>query len=112
MKIPAGHRSRHAHSLAGEGEPSPNGGPPGDCYCVLTLTEHPLFERDGQDLVCRVPISYAQAALGAKIEVPTLEGPEEIEIPRRHAAGRSVQAAAARHARPAAAAAKAICWWS
>src|SRR5262249_21459742 len=66
--------------LAGEGEPSPSGGPPGDCYCVINLKDHPLFERDGQDLLCRVPISYAQAALGAKIEVPTLEGPEEIEI--------------------------------
>jgi molecular chaperone DnaJ len=80
VAIPAGVDHHMRVRLAGEGEPSPNGGPPGDCYCVINLLDHQLFERDGHDLVCRVPISYAQAALGAKIEVPTLEGPEELEI--------------------------------
>lgn len=78
--IPAGVDHHMRVRLAGEGEPSPNGGPPGDCYCIINLVEHPLFQRDGHDLVCHVPISYAQAALGATIEVPTLEGPEEIEL--------------------------------
>jgi molecular chaperone DnaJ len=81
IKIPAGVDHHMRVRLAGEGEPSPNGGPPGDCFCVINLKDHPLFEREGQDLICRVPISYAQAALGAKIKVPTLEGPEDFEIP-------------------------------
>ena len=67
--------------LAGEGDPSPDGGPAGDCYCIVHVAEHPLFERDGQDLVVSVPIAYSQAALGATIEVPTLEGREPLEIP-------------------------------
>lgn len=81
VKIPPGVDHHMRVRLAGEGEPSTNGGPPGDCFCVINLEKHPLFERDGQDLICQVPISYAQAALGAKIEVPTLEGPEEFEVP-------------------------------
>ncbi len=81
VKIPAGVDHHMRVRLAGEGEPSTNGGPPGDCFCVINLQKHPLFDRDGQDLICQVPISYAQAALGAKIEVPTLEGPEAFEIP-------------------------------
>ena len=66
--------------LAGEGEPSPDGGPRGDCYCLIRVTEHPLFQRDGPHLICQVPITYSQATLGSKIEVPTLDGPEELEI--------------------------------
>jgi molecular chaperone DnaJ len=81
VKIPAGVDHHMRVRLAGEGEPSTSGGPAGDCYCVINLKEHPLFERDGQDLICRVPVSYAQAVLGAKIQVPTLEGPEEMEVP-------------------------------
>jgi molecular chaperone DnaJ len=67
--------------LQGEGEPSPNGGPPGDCYCFIKVESHPLFQRRGQDLHCDVPISYTQAALGASFEVPTLDGKEELRIP-------------------------------
>src|SRR5262245_6060564 len=81
VKIPAGGDHHMRVRLAGEGELSTSGGPPGDCYCVINLKEHPLFERDGQDLICRVPVSYAQAVLGARIQVPTLEGPEEMEVP-------------------------------
>src|SRR6478736_2474529 len=81
VKIPAGVDHHMRVRLAGEGEPSTSGGPPGDCYCVINLKEHPLFERDGQDLICRVPVSYAQAVLGAKIQVPTLEGPEDLDVP-------------------------------
>ncbi len=64
-----------------EGEPSPDGGPPGDCYCFIRVREHSLFRRDGRNLICQIPIHYAQAALGAAIEVPTLDGPEELKIP-------------------------------
>lgn len=80
IKIPAGVDTQTRLRLQGEGEPSPDGGPPGDVYCFITVKEHPLFQRDGQDLICRIPISYAQAALGATIDVPTLDGPEPMEI--------------------------------
>jgi molecular chaperone DnaJ len=81
VKIPAGVDNRSRLRLQGEGEPSPNGGPPGDCYCFVTVREHSLFRREGQHLICEVPIGYAQAALGATIEVPTLDGREELTIP-------------------------------
>jgi molecular chaperone DnaJ len=81
VKIPAGVDSGTQLRISGEGEPGPNGGPAGDCYCFITVEDHPLFERDGQHLICRVPISYSQAALGASLEVPTLDGREELEVP-------------------------------
>ena len=81
VAIPAGVDHQMRVRLAGEGEPSPDGGPPGDCYCVIHVDEHPLFQRDGQDLIVRLPIAFSQAALGATVEVPTLEGREPLEIP-------------------------------
>ncbi|MEX2121136.1 MAG: molecular chaperone DnaJ [Pirellulales bacterium] len=81
VRIPAGVDSDTRLRLSGEGNPSPDGGPPGDCYCFITVREHPLFEREGQHLICRLPLSYSQAALGATIEVPTLDGREPLEIP-------------------------------
>jgi molecular chaperone DnaJ len=81
VDIPAGVDDRTRLRLSGEGEPSPNGGPPGDCYCFIHVAEHSLFHRRGQDLICEVPINYSQAALGAVIEVPTLDGPENLTIP-------------------------------
>ena len=81
VKIPPGVDTGTRLRLSGEGEPSPDGGPRGDCYCFISVREHPLFQRNGHDLVCQVPISYPQAALGAKIDVPTLDGREEFEIP-------------------------------
>jgi molecular chaperone DnaJ len=67
--------------LRGEGEQSPMGGSPGDLYVMLRVREHPLFERSQNDVVCEVPISFPQAALGADIEVPTLEGKLKMKIP-------------------------------
>jgi molecular chaperone DnaJ len=81
VQIPAGIDDQMRVRIAGEGEPSPNGGPRGDCYCFISVKEHPLFQREGQHLVVRMPITYPQAALGATIEVPTLDGPEEMVIP-------------------------------
>lgn len=81
VQIPAGVDDEMRVRITGEGEPSPNGGPPGDCYCFISVLPHQLFERDGQHLVCRVPITFAQAALGATLEVPTLEGRGELEVP-------------------------------
>ena len=67
--------------LAGEGEAGIGGGPPGDLYVVMNVRPHPLFTREGADLHCEVPISLVQAALGAEIEVPTLEGKVALRVP-------------------------------
>ncbi|TWT76912.1 Chaperone protein DnaJ [Posidoniimonas polymericola] len=81
VKIPAGVDDGMRVRISGEGEPSPAGGPRGDCYCFVSVLQHPLFEREGQHLVCRVPISYTQAALGSKVEIPTLQGKTDFEVP-------------------------------
>ncbi len=81
VAIPPGVDTGMRVRLPGEGEPSPDGGPAGDCYCFIDVREHPLFERDGLHLVLRVPITYPQAALGATIEVPTLEGRDNVVVP-------------------------------
>ncbi len=82
VRIPAGVDDQSQLRLQGEGEPGQGGGPSGDCYCFIHVQEHALFQRRGQHLVCQVPISYSQAALGASIEVPTIDGREEVQIPR------------------------------
>jgi molecular chaperone DnaJ len=81
VAIPAGIDDQMRIRLTGEGHPSPDGGPAGDCYCFVHVSDHPLFRREGNHLICRVPISYSQAVLGGKIEVPTLQGPEQMEVP-------------------------------
>lgn len=81
IRVPAGVDSGVRLRLQGEGDQSPNGGYPGDCYVIIQIKKHPLFQREGQDLICRIPVGYAQAALGAEIDVPTLDGVEKIKIP-------------------------------
>ncbi|MBR0236612.1 MAG: molecular chaperone DnaJ [Thermoguttaceae bacterium] len=81
IEIPAGVDNSTQMRIQGEGNPSPNGGPNGDCFVSIQILEHPIFTRDGNNLECRVPISYAQAALGATIEIPTLDGTQPYEIP-------------------------------
>jgi len=81
VTIPAGIDNGMRVRLAGYGEPSPDGGPAGDCYCFVAVRKHKLFEREGTHLILRMPISYTQAALGAAIEVPTLAGPYELNVP-------------------------------
>ena len=81
IKIPAGVDEGTRIRISGEGEPSTSGGPRGDCYCFITVLQHPLFEREGQHLVCRVPITYTQAALGCELEVPTLQGRGSLALP-------------------------------
>jgi molecular chaperone DnaJ len=82
VQIPRGIESGARLQLRGEGEPSPTG-PPGDLFCDVYVREHEVFERKGADLSCEVPISYAVAALGGKIKVPTLEGDTcEVAIPK------------------------------
>jgi len=81
VNIPAGVDNGTRLRLVREGQPGPNGGPNGDLYVVLHVREHPFFEREENNLHCTVPINVAQAALGAEIEVPTLEDPEKVKIP-------------------------------
>jgi molecular chaperone DnaJ len=74
VRIPPGVEDGMRLRVAGEGEAGIAGGPPGDLYVVIRVAPHPLFVREGSDLICEVPIPFVQAALGAEIEVPTLEG--------------------------------------
>jgi molecular chaperone DnaJ len=81
VKIPAGINEGMRIRSAGNGEPGTNGGPPGDLYIEIRIKEHDIFERDGDDLHCTVPVSFTTVALGGQIEVPTLSGKAEIELP-------------------------------
>ncbi|MBX9959251.1 MAG: molecular chaperone DnaJ [Burkholderiaceae bacterium] len=81
VKIPAGIDDGMRIRSAGNGEPGTNGGPPGDLYIEIRLKKHDIFERDGDDLHCAVPISIVTAALGGEIEVPTLQGKAAIDLP-------------------------------
>ncbi|MCL4123996.1 UNVERIFIED_CONTAM: hypothetical protein GTU68_049019, partial [Idotea baltica] len=82
VKIPGGVDDGMRVRIAGEGETSSGGGPRGDCYVFISVKRHKLFHRDGQNLILQMPISYTQAALGAEIEVPTLDGPDKIKVTR------------------------------
>ncbi|HUI83343.1 MAG TPA: molecular chaperone DnaJ [Candidatus Binatia bacterium] len=81
VKVPAGIEEGARILYSGEGEAGVYGGSPGDLYVVLHVSEHAFFERDGKNLHCVVPISFSQAALGAELQVPTLEGMETLKIP-------------------------------
>lgn len=81
VKCPAGVEDGMRLILRGEGEAGYNSGPPGDLYVVIHVKPHDIFTRDGDDVICKVPISFPQAALGAKVPAPTLHGEELIEIP-------------------------------
>jgi molecular chaperone DnaJ len=81
VKIPAGIDDGMRIRSAGNGEPGTNGGPAGDLYIEIRIKDHDIFERDGDDLHCTVPVSFTTVALGGSIEVPTLSGKAEIELP-------------------------------
>jgi molecular chaperone DnaJ len=81
LRIPAGVDAGARLRSGGSGEAGFRGGPPGDLYVVLRVAPHEIFQRDGDDLLCEVPVSFVQAALGAEIEVPTLEGRAVIKVP-------------------------------
>ena len=81
VKIPAGVDQDDRIRLSGEGEAGVNGGPPGDLYVVVQLKPHAVFQREGADLHCEMPISFATAALGGEIEIPTLDGHAKVKIP-------------------------------
>jgi molecular chaperone DnaJ len=82
VKIPAGVDHGSRLRLSGEGEAGVFGGPPGDLYVFIHVKPHDFFQRNGTDLHCQVPLSFVQAALGDKIEVPTVDGEKNLEIPK------------------------------
>jgi len=91
VRVPAGVDDGTRLRLSGEGEAGVAGGPPGDLYVVVSLRKHPLFERNGADIHCEVPIQFVQAALGAEIEVPTLAGKVKLKIPAGTQSGRAMR---------------------
>jgi len=91
VKIPAGVEHGTRLRLAGEGEAGIEGGPPGDLYVDVAVRPDPFFTRDGPDLHCQVPVQFVQAALGAEIEVPTLEGRVTMRIPEGTQSGRMLR---------------------
>lgn len=81
VTVPPGVDNGMRLCLRGEGEPGPGGGPRGDLYVDIHVRPHPLFAREGKDLLCSVPITYTQAALGAALEVPLLDGRQTLDVP-------------------------------
>ncbi len=92
VNIPAGVETGTRIRLAGEGEAGMRGGPPGDLYIFIEVEPHPIFERDGAELHCRVPVSMTAAALGGDIEVPTIDGGRSrVKIPSGSQSGRQMR---------------------
>ncbi len=81
LRIPAGVDTGSRLRSGGNGEAGARGGPSGDLYVVLHVKPHPIFQRDGDDLLCEVPVSFIQAALGAEVNVPSLDGKASIRVP-------------------------------
>ena len=80
IKVPAGVHDGQALRVQGEGEVGEMGGPSGDLHCHIQVRQHPVFGRQANDLICQIPISFTQAALGTTLEVPTLHGKENLEV--------------------------------
>ncbi|MBN2645583.1 MAG: molecular chaperone DnaJ [Desulfuromonadaceae bacterium] len=93
LKIPAGVETGTRLKLSGEGESGLYGGPPGDLYVVITVEEHPIFKREGRNVICETPISFTQAALGGDIEVPTLDGRVKMKVPAGTQSGKILKLA-------------------
>lgn len=91
VNIPAGVDNGTRLRLSGEGQAGAHGGPPGDLYVVISVKEHPIFERQGDDLHCTVPINVAQAALGTDIDLLTFDGLETVKIPEGTQGGSRVK---------------------
>ena len=88
VKVPPGVDNGDRVRLSGEGEAGMHGASPGDLYVQMRIAEHPIFTRDGTDLHCEVPLSFADAALGGEIEVPTLDGRVKLKVPPETQTGR------------------------
>jgi len=87
VRVPKGIEDGTQIRLAGEGEAGERGAPPGDLYCEVRVGQHPLFVREADDLLCDVPISFAQAALGAEVTIPLVSGRMGFEVPRSTQSG-------------------------
>lgn len=88
VKVPAGVDNGDRIRLSGEGEAGRNGGPSGDLYVEIAVRKHEIFEREGADLSCEVPIPFTTAALGGEVEVPTLAGHATVKVPAESQSGR------------------------
>jgi molecular chaperone DnaJ len=91
VKVPPGVEDGTRIRYAGEGDAGRSGGPKGDLYVVLSIRAHDFFERSGQDLHCVVPISFPQAALGAEIEIPGIDGPVNLKVPEGTQSGKELR---------------------
>jgi DnaJ-class molecular chaperone len=91
VKVPAGIETGKKIRLRGQGEPAPRGGQPGDLIVVVRVQAHPFFERKGNDLEVRVPVTLAEAALGAKVDIPTPKGTISLTLPPRTSSGRRLR---------------------
>jgi len=91
LKIPGGVDTGSRMRLAGEGEVGIRGGPPGDLYVVLSVKSHKTFRREGEDIYLELPVTFPQAALGAELEVPTIDGVEHVSIPEGTQSGTVVK---------------------
>jgi len=89
VRIPAGVDEGDRVRLSGEGEPGVNGGPPGDLYVQVHIKQHAVFQRDHDDLHCEMPVSFATAALGGEIAIPTLDGSARIRVPAETQSGKT-----------------------
>jgi molecular chaperone DnaJ len=88
VKVPPGVDNGDRIRLSHEGEAGRNGGPPGDLYVDIAVKSHPIFERDGMNLKCEIPISFATAALGGSVDVPTLAGQVKLKVPAETQSGK------------------------
>ena len=89
--VPPGTREGAVRMMKGEGEPGKAGGGPGDLHVIVRVKEHPVFRREGHDVHSELPLTIAQAALGAIVEIPTIDGPVKMRIPEGTQAGRSLR---------------------
>jgi molecular chaperone DnaJ len=88
VKVPPGVDTGDRIRLSGEGEAGTNGGPPGDLYVEIHVEQHPIFQRDGANLICEVPLEFVTAALGGEVKVPTLDGEVSLKIPAETQSGK------------------------
>jgi molecular chaperone DnaJ len=88
VKVPPGVDTGDRIRLSHEGEAGRNGGPPGDLYVDIAVRSHPIFERDGMNLGCEIPISFSTAALGGSVDVPTLNGQVKLKVPAETQSGK------------------------
>ncbi|MBF0205259.1 MAG: molecular chaperone DnaJ [Oligoflexia bacterium] len=91
VRIPAGIDSGQRLKLSGEGDAGTGGGPSGDLFVLINIQKHEIFDREGMDVYCTVPVSFSQAALGAEIEVPTLKGKVSLKVPAGTQSGKRLR---------------------